>query len=161
MARGKGRGAVRKYHWDGIQMPRTAVVTAVSLAVLIDPTESDFIPATVVRVRGVLSFIPVADTVNECRAKMLYVELNDAGSMSGDHAAIDTDSEDIAQRILWQGQHAQPATTLRQVTHLDIDMKAKLRIDASSKKALVIIFQATTTARTDMILNARVLLQGA
>ncbi len=141
-------------------MPRTAVVTATSVAVLVAPTSLDFAPATVVRIRGMLNFIPVTDSLNTCRAKILYVELDDAGAMAGDHNAIDTDEDDIRTRQLWAGQHSQPASTFRQITHLEIDMKAKLKLDPTGKKALVLLFQAGTTARTDMILNARVLMQG-
>ncbi len=155
MARGKGR---RGTYWDGIQLPRTAVTTAGLVLVLVDTTAQEFMPSTLVRVRGQLSFTPSADTINEVRAKMLYVEVNDAQAMTGDHAAIDTHEEDIAARQLWAAQHAQPASALRAVNNIEIDVKAKLKLVPSGKMLLVLLIQATTATRTDVTANLRCLL---
>lgn len=162
MGRRGNRGAKRRgYYWDGIQLPRTAVTTAGLVLVLVDTTAQEFMPATLVRVRGELTFTPSADTINECRAKMLYVEVNDAQTMTGDHSAIDTHEEDIAMRQLWSGQHAQPASANRTVTHIPIDVKAKLKLQPSGKMLLVMLIEAATATRTDVLANLRCLLMHA
>ncbi len=156
MARGKGR---RGYYWDGLQVPRTTTPTTTAVNVLVDTTAQEFMPATLTRIRGILTFSMSADTVNECRAKLLYVEVNDAQTMTGDHAAIDTHEEDIAQRQLWAAQYMQPATTVRTSQGFEIDVKAKLRLEPHGKKLLVLLVQAASATRTDFTLNARCLLQ--
>jgi len=151
-------GGRKGYYWDGLQVPRTAVTTTNSVNVLVDTTAQEFMPATLMRIRGMLTFIPSADTVNECRAKLVYVEVNDAQTMTGDWSAIDTHEEDIAQRQLWAGQYSQPATANRTAVDLEIDVKVKLKLSAAGKHLLVLLLQAATTGRTDSLLNARCLL---
>ncbi len=146
------------YYWDGIQVPRTTVGTTSSVIVLVDTTAQEFMPATLMSVRGTLTFSMSADTVNECAAKMVYVEVNDAQAMTGDWAAFDTHEEDIAQRQLWTAQYMQPATASRFSRDYEFNVKTKLKLSSAGKHLLVLLVQAKSATRTDFSVNARCLL---
>jgi len=112
-------------------------------------------PSTLVRCRGWITFAhtgSLAETVPaELAAKLMYLELNDAGTITGDATAIDTHEEDIAARQLWTyhtlmaaapgaGEEAEgPHVTI------EIDIKAKIKIFPSGKKALVMLVDASAT----------------
>ena len=160
MARRKrGGGGKRGFYWDGIQVPLTALTATDSVVVIVDATAQEFMPATLMRIRGDLTFMPTTDTSNVCRWKIMYVEINNAGTMTGDHNAFDTHEEDIAQRQLHAGQFVQSTSTGREPGHFEIDVKAKLKLDSASKKLLVMIINGlNATTRTSFACNLRALL---
>jgi len=152
-SRGKSR---RTYYWDGLQWPSTAVPSGQVVLFLVDPTAQEFMPATLVRIRGHASFAhhgSLADSAaSRLVAKIMYVELDDAGTMTGDHAGIDTHEEDIAIRQLWTystilgGNNAAAGAEFRgpEIT-IEIDVKVKIRFEPSGKKALVMLIDSDAT----------------
>ena len=147
------------YYWDGIQIPNTNLGASIAAPVIVDTTAQEFMPATLIRVRGHLSLKATTSTANVVRAKMMYVEVNDAQVMTGDHAPIDTHEEDIAQRQLWTHQYIQSAINTNGSVDVPIDVKAKLKLEPHGKKLLVILIEAANTTRTEFALNVRCLLR--
>lgn len=95
--------------------------------------------------------------------KMMYVELDDAGAMSGDHTAIDTHEEDIAARQLWTYHTSFPATvagaeTEGPVVTVEVDVKVKIKIFPSGKHALLLLADASATNSVQMAGYLRALL---
>ncbi len=157
-SRGSGRGrAAAKYFWDGIQWPATAApaTPGLDLHALGAQVQLHDGPATLQRIRGVVwnhHAGSVADTSASVLAqKIMYVELNDAGAMTGDWQGHDTDAEDVTRRQLWtrmtRGQVAAAgAETTNVVVHIDIDIKVKIRIETSAKGMLVLLTESDAAA---------------
>ncbi len=146
------RGRKRGTYWDGLQWPQTAIVTTGTLFELVGSTAQEFMPATLVSIRGSISLMCVsAAGPVEAYMKILYVELNDAGTMTGDHAGLDSHEEDIAARHLWSGVRligsAEAGPTEEQSVHIDIDVKAKLKLDSGGKKALILLMDTNSDSR--------------
>lgn len=156
-SRGRQSGRRPGYYWDGIQLPATAVPAgaAQNIIVLIDQTAQEFMPATLVRIRGNM-WVHNSGTASDggatvLNAKLMYLEVNDALTVTGDHQAIDTNEEDIAARQLWQHTYRAGATVAGQedealVIDTEIDVKAKLRLRASGKWLLVLLSETSSPA---------------
>ncbi len=166
--RSGGRGGRRGYYWDGIQFPLTNVSSSSTALELVGPVAQEFMPATMVRIRGHLTFSnsgsDSATAGAELAAKIAYVELNDAGVITGDLAAIDTHEEDIAVRQLWTyysrfqaaGANADAGDIDR--VRIEIDVKVKIRLEASGKKSLWLFTDASPTNRMQVAGYLRCLL---
>ncbi len=141
------RRAKRSYYWDGLQWTTTAIdATAVAFE-LINSTRQEFMPSTLVRIRGQIAVRSFhATTTGTLQMKIMYVEVNDAQTMTGDHAPIDTHEEDIAQRQLWT--HSQFLAPLDELgpnyNTIEVDVKSKLRLESHGKKILVLLAQCGT-----------------
>ncbi len=169
MPRGRRRQAPRRgYYWDGLQWPSTDVGTAGVALELIGPVAQEFMPGTLVRVRGHISLINGGSDSTSgpttMGMKLMYLEVNDAGTITGDHAAIDTHEEDIAMRQLWthharlgQSVAAGPEATV----DIEVDVKAKLKLVASGKWILALLLDATPINRAQTVGYLRCLIQHA
>ncbi len=150
----RGRSKRRSYYWDGLQWPSTAIATAGTAFELIGPTTQEFMPGTLVRIRGMITMRGVhATSVGMLGHKIMYVESNDAGTMTGDHAAIDTHEEDIARRQLWTHHTELPAldyTAGNAILNVEVDVKVKVRLEASGKMILLLLADtvAANTVKT-------------
>ena len=151
--RSGGRGR-RTYYWDGIQFPLTNVPATGQPFELIGATSQEFMPATLVRVRGFLTAGHVGSASNVQNTllslKLMYLELNDAGALTGDDTAIDTNEEDIAKRQLWTYHTAFPITVDTEegkglFITIEVDVKVKIRLDPSGKRTLVLLADASAT----------------
>lgn len=119
---------------------------------LIGPTAQEFMPATLERIRGSITLMNIsAAGPTEAYLKIMYVEVNDAGTITGDHAGLDTHEEDIAVRQLWTGVRligsAEAGPTEEQSVHIDIDVKARVRIKTSGKAILALIMDTDANSR--------------
>ncbi len=172
MARGRRRQAPRRgYYWDGLQVGSTNIGSSGTVFELVNPVAQEFMPATLVRVRGYLQIANSGtDAANggvQAAAKLMYIEVNDAGTITGDHQAIDTDEEDIAARQLWtwQGQlqergaaaDASDTDTVR----IEVDVRVKLKLVASGKKILALLMDASSANRAVANMYLRCLLMHA
>ncbi len=157
----RGGSSKRGSYWDGLQLPSTAVTGTGPVAVLIDTTAQEFMPATLDRIRGHMWFQNGGASADlgavTVYAKILYVEVNDAQTMTGDHSALDTHEEDIAVRQLWTYTTQLPRflgtdgeETGNEVVRLELDVKSKLRLEPSGKKLLVAIFEASANSRANV-----------
>ena len=155
---GRGRQAPRRgYYWDGLQWPATAVPAgpAQTALVLVDSTAQEFMPATLVRIRGNM-WVQNSGSASDAgpsviNAKLMYVEVTDAQTMSGDHQAIDTHEEDIAIRQLWAHTWRGAATVAGAedeavVIDAEVDVKAKLKLHASGKALLLMLLETSSAA---------------
>lgn len=172
--RGGGRRGARRsgnrpsYAWVGLQVNSTADIPAAgAVLVLVDQGIIERHGAlTVERVRGTI-YITNDDTDSANggvtgAAKMLVFEINDAGVISGDANALDTDLEDISERILYQDiwhLGAAAATDFQDTfLRLDIDVKARVRMN-EPKKILGILLDSTVNNRARFICNLRALVR--
>ncbi len=142
---------------DGLQWPLTNVPSTGVVLVLVDTTAQEFMPATLQRIVGYVDIAnsgsDAATAGSDAAFKIMYVEVNDAQTMSGDHAGIDTHEEDIAQRQLWtfngrfhtMGANADAGDIDR--LRIPIDMRGKLKLEPHGKKLLVLIGDATASNR--------------
>ncbi len=150
MARAGRRSARRTgYYWDGLQWPATAISAGNTLFELIGPTAQEFMPGTLVRVRGHITLRPDTATDNEVVMKMMYLEVNDAGTITGDHQGIDTHEEDIAIRQLWTYDYQQGTVQGQPVT-AEIDVRVKVKLSASGKFILALLADAVSGSRTSL-----------
>ncbi len=156
MSRGRKK---KRYYWDGLQVANQAVIAAGSENAIIAQTRQEFMPSTLIRVRGQITYEAITATGNLVRSKLMYVEVNDASAMTGDHAAIDTHEEDIAVRQLWTYQYIQSAINTVGHETVEIDIKAKVKLDPAGKKLLVLLTQSTSDNRTRMDFYLRALTQ--
>ncbi len=151
--RSRGRSSKRGYYWDGVQWPRTSINSGQTALVLIDSTAQEFMPATLVRVRGYIH-LDARGSVSETEPgdvmqKMMYVEINDAQAMTGDHSGIDTHEEDIAQRQIWthawgSGKVAAESVDTPQI-QIEVDVKVKIKIEPHGKKLLLLLQDSSTS----------------
>ncbi len=169
------RGSRRRYapqkrgkYWDGLQWPLTNTNVAGTVLVLVGSVAQEFMPATMTRIRG---FISLSNSSTDAAtagvtvgAKIMYVELDDALAMTGDHAALDTHEEDIAQRQLWTYHHRLHAAganldagDIDRVT-IEVDVKVKIVLEPHGKKALVLLLDASDTNRVQSVGYLRCLL---
>ena len=166
---GRGRSSPRRgYYWDGIQWPNTAIVTTGVVFELIGPTAQEFMPGTLVRVRGHISLLNSG--ANKAASgisyglKMMYVEVNDAGTMTGDHQAIDTHEEDIANRQLWT-HHGRLSVTDASANDasidIEVDVKAKLKLRASGKWILALLMDTNADSKLESTGYLRALIMHA
>ncbi len=128
-----------------MQWPQTALSATDIVLVLVDTTAQEFMPATLMRIRGNVTLRSFHATQNtRITMKILYVEVNDAQSMTGDHSSLDTHEEDIAIRQLWTYSTVMPALDELGglIKDVEIDVKAKLKLDPSGKKLLVLLARA-------------------
>ena len=147
------RRKARRYYWDGLQFPTTAIPVPGNAFELIGTTAQEFMPGTLVRVRGHLSVASTDVSGTEVAMKLMYVEVNDAQTMSGDHSAIDTHEEDIAIRQLWTYHTMIRGATAGQpddVVRIEVDVKSKLRLEPHGKKLLLLLVAAGTAGRASM-----------
>ncbi len=159
--RSGGRGGGRSgYYWDGLQFPLTNITASSVVFELVGPTAQEFMPATVVRIRGQLIYAHSADSPVQGHLKLMYVEVNDAGTMTGDHAAIDTHEEDIAARQLWTDSFVfRDETDGSQTTEkVIVDVKTKLKLSSGGKHILVLLAEADVTSRVSIAGYLRVLM---
>ncbi len=168
--RGRGRQAPRRgYYWDGLQFPITNISSAGTIFELVGPTAQEFMPGTIVRSRGHLTLKNAGtDATNggvEAALKMMYLEVNDAGTVTGDHQAIDTNEEDIARRQLWtyhtvmaqrEGATVQPDTV-----RLEVDVRVKIKLEASGKMILALLADAAAGNRAQLSGYLRTLIMHA
>ena len=150
----------RASYWDGIQFASTALTTTDSLFELVGTTRQEFMPSTVVRILGDLSFRGVNATVQTTvTAKIMYVEVNDAQTMTGDHSSFDTHEEDIAQRQFWNfTTFINPLDEpTGQLVNVHIDVKGKVKLDPAGKKLLVLLIRASGASSATVAGYVRVL----
>ncbi len=158
---GHARAKKRGYYWDGLQWPSTTLTTAGVAFVLVDTTAQEFMPATVERVRGFISYRCFhATETGIVGMKVMYVEVNDAQTITGDHAAFDTHEEDIAQRQLWThhgmvGALDEPGPN---VITIEVDIKVKIKLEPHGKKLLILFAEVTTANAVASVGYLRVLL---
>ncbi len=147
---GRGRQAPRRgYYWDGLQWPSTAIVTAGTAFELVGPTAQEFMPGTITRIRGFITMMQSSTTGGQLAHKIMYLEVNDAGAITGDHQAIDTDEEDIAMRQLWTHQMSSRAVATsdgQENLNVEVDVRVKVKLQASGKWILALIADATTAS---------------
>ena len=166
--RSGGGGSRRRFHWDGLQIGSTGVAQAGAALVLVDGKTVEDRPGTVTRIVGDITLgnwgtaAEAAKVVYYC--KILMVELNDAGSMSGDHAGLDTHEEDIGARQLWTAAGLLPesATDVGEnegYVNLHIDVKGQQRMPPGGKHALVLLIDADGDNRLVIAAYVRVLMR--
>ncbi len=146
-SRRRSGGAGRSgFYWDGLQWAATAVGITDVFFVLVGGVAQEFMPSTLVRVRGNIALRGFhATQACDLQMKIMYVEITDAGAVSGDHNAIDTHEEDIAIRQLWTYTTVvapvdEPGPN---VLTIPVDIKAKVKLEPSGKKALVLVVATT------------------
>ncbi len=167
--RSSGRGSRRRpnYVWTGLHLTvPTDIPTAGVVGVLVPGTTVErHGQLTVERIRGMIEVMNTdTDSANgrvNVAWKVIQYEINDAGVITGDHQGIDTDEEDIAQRILAQGAvnlGAAAGTDFQDVEHrwMDIDIKARVRIH-DAKHEVGVLMDSSTANRAQFILNMRAL----
>lgn len=167
--RRRGRGSPRRgYYWDGLQFINTDIPTAGAAFELIGPTAQEFMPGTLVRIRGSLTAINAgSDSTNggvNLGLKIMYLEVNDAGTITGDHSAIDTHEEDIAMRQLWtwHGRLGQSvAAGPDDKEQIEVDVKAKVKLVASGKWILALLADSATANRAQLVGYLRCLIMHA
>lgn len=161
----RGASARRRgYYWDGVQTAEVVVTAADSFFVLIDGIDQEQHPGTMVRIRGTIAFRATTATSNNVFSKLLYLPVDDAGNVPGDDSAIDVHEEDIAARQLWNHVYIQPAAAVaahQPVVHVDVDIKAKLKLWVSGKQELMLLVRGVNNARTNVIVNLRALIMMA
>ncbi len=162
MAQRRGRGrSKRGTYWDGIQFPATSLTTSGSIFVLVDTTAQEFMPATLMRIRGSLGCRSFhATTQVRVGLKIMYVEVNDAQTMTGDHSAFDTHEEDIAQRQLWSKTFQMPPLDELgdNVFNFELDTKSMLKLESHGKKLLVLLAEADFNSACNLDGSIRCLL---
>ncbi len=168
--RSSGRSSRRRGYWDGNQWPSTAIPTGGTVIELVNTTAQEFMPATMVRIRGHICLAHTGSAaesaVVEVFQKIMYVEVNDAQAMTGDHMGIDTHEEDIAQRQLWT--HATLMSTDNAVSgtesggptlQIEVDVKVKIKMEPHGKKLLVLLQDSTATNHVNSVGYLRCYLQ--
>ncbi len=165
--RGKGgRGGKRRlYYWDGIQIARSAVDTALTPIELIGPIQQEFHGGTLVRVRGWISLENAGSAGAGSGAtvvlKLMYLEVNDAGNLTGDATPIDTNEEDIAARQLWMysGRFDKLAIAgdVVQGQQIEVDVKSKVKLAPAGKHILVLLAEANVANVVGITLYLRAL----
>ncbi len=161
MATRRRRQATRGTYWDGIQFPATSLTTSGSIFVLVDTTAQEFMPATVKRIRGHLGLRSFhATTQVRVGLKIMYVEVNDAQTMTGDHSAFDTHEEDIAIRQMYTKTFQMPPLDELgdNIFNFEVDVKSQLKLEPSGKKLLVLLAEADFNSAVNMDGYLRVLL---
>ncbi len=158
-----GRGGRRppvSYRWTGVQASNIALSSTDTAVVLLDDIDINE-AGTLVRIRGHLIWEAITATGNLLRAKLLYMEINDAAAITGDHSASDTSREDIAARILWEHTWVQSAINTEPAVDVEIDVKAKMRLRLGEKFVMALLLFATSASRSRASLNMRALIQNA
>ncbi len=153
----------KRFRWDGLQWPPTNLTTAATVFVLVDAVAVEFMPATMVSVRGILTFQATSTASNRVVAKLLAIHVNDAGTMTDDITGIDTDEEDIAVRQLWTYSYAQPTVATdngKKTESVEVVVKTKIALPASGKTLIALVMNAQVTTRSESIGYLRCLLQG-
>ncbi len=163
MAKRHGRPKAA-YYWDGLQLPLTNLPTSPAqvVGILVDATAQEFMPSTLMRIRGHVNIVPTSTNADAGMLKIMYVETDDAGAMTGDHQAIDTHEEDIAVRQIWTYPFrslGNGATNGQQVVTVEVDVKVKIKFEPSGKKKLVLLAQTGTTGRISIQAYLRCLLK--
>ncbi len=157
----------RGYYWDGIQFVSTGIATAGAVFVLVDTVAQEFMPATCVRIRGHVTVGHWGSASMTAKGqvfmKIMYVEVNDAQAMTGDHSGQDSHEEDIAQRQLWTYSELFPEA-IGEVgqglsSQIEIDVKSKIRLEPHGKKLLVLIVDAVAVNHIVISGYVRALLQ--
>ncbi len=140
-------GPSRKIYWDGIQLSATNITIAGIVIVVVGAVAQEFMPSTFMGMRGHLSLRSFHATSNvRVGLKLMYVEINDAGTMTGDHSAFDTHEEDIAMRQLYTNHVELPAnddTHGDAIHNFEVNVKSKIKMDPSGKKLLVLLANST------------------
>ncbi len=159
--RSGGRGGRKGFYWDGLQWPLTNVGTGGAALVLVDTTAQEFMPATLVTIRGFMSMscsdTDAATAGVTVGAKIMYVEVNDAQTMTGDHAALDTHEEDIAQRQLWTYHNRLQAAGANldagdiHTVEIEINVKVKIKLEPHGKKLVVLLLDASSNSRLQSV----------
>lgn len=150
----RGRRRPKKgTYWDGLQFPATALTTAGVVFELIGPVSQEFMPATLVRIRGHLSVRSFHATTNvRVGMKIMYVEVNDAGSMTGDHSAFDTHEEDIAVRQIYTKVLEMPPLDELgdNIMNWEVDVKSQISLASSGKQILALLGEADVNSAANM-----------
>ncbi len=160
MARRRSRKPSRGTYWDGLQTVLTNIPSAGAALILVDATAQEFMPATMDGIRG---FMYLANSGSDaatagvlCGCKIMYLETDDAGVITGDWNGLDTDEEDIAERQLWsymrhfvtRGAAADASDTSE--VNIELEVKAKVKLSSSGKKKLLLLVDASPTNRLQM-----------
>ncbi len=164
--RGGGRGRSKPtYKWTGLQWSPTDVGTAGVAFVLAGGVEVErYGKCTVERVRG---FIRCANTdsdslngVARLGLKMMALEINDAGTKTGDDSGLDTDEEDIAKRQLWTYYTVlEPEEdAYNDVVRIEIDVKVRIFL-MHPKQELMLLADCAVNDRLRVDGYLRVLLK--
>ncbi len=162
MAR-RRRGAVARrgsYVWHGVNVSEVSVTSAETFFVLVGAAHQEKEPGTLVRIRGHVALRGNVATSNTVLFKIQYVEINDAGAVTGDASANDNDEEDIAQRILWSYVYTQPSAADagdQPAVTIELDIKAKLKLFVGGKHELLMMMTGINNARSIAAVNVRAL----
>ncbi len=167
-SRGRSRSRKRVYT-DGLQWPLTNIGASNTLFELIGTTAQEFMPAKLDRIIGNMTLAnsgsDAATAGVDVGLKIMYVEVNDAQTITGDHKGIDTNEEDIAQRQLWawhgrlQTMGAAADASDIDVIQFDIDTHGSLTLEPHGKKLLLLIADATAANRAQITGNIRIFLE--
>lgn len=143
------------YYWDGVQFPPTLVTTARLFSVLVDRVDSEDRGRVLQTIRGYLTYqnggTDAQNGAVRVVSKIMMFNLNDAGAVTDDTGAIDTQEEDIALRQLWTystvlpGALGLPADSLP-VT-IEIEVKVKIVIPPNGKVNVALMTAADVTNR--------------
>ncbi len=164
--RGRSQRSKPVYKWSGLQVGVTDVgVTGVAL-VLVGGVEIErYGKATVVAVRGHMQFLnndsdAAAGNV-VFGAKLMKLEINDAGTLTGDDQGIDTNEEDIAKRQLWTGHGVLPKRLADgRVEHINFILNVGVFVVlAHPKEELIMLLDASIANRLQVASYIRVLLR--
>ncbi len=169
--RGRGRpGGFSKpkptFKWSGLQVGSTDVPTTGVAFVLVGGVEIErYGKCTVMGVRGWMEFAnsdsDAANGVVRANAKLMKLQINDAGTLTGDDQAIDTNEEDIAKRQLWTYQsiltkQLADGLTHRRVQSVEVRVKVVL---GHPKEELVMLCDSSASNRLQVNLYLRALLK--
>ncbi len=161
--RGRQQRRRTKYMWSGIQSSSPTNIPIAGLASVL--VSEAFVRThgnlTVVRIRG---DITMQNGGSDAAAgdvgvayKILVVNQNDAGAISDDVQALDSDIEDISRRILDQAfaRLGSTSSVLPSERRLEIDVKVSVKVIV--KQELVCLFDASVVNRGQAHTNLRAL----
>lgn len=156
MAKRKRRSktAKREGQWGGLQWPLTNVPLGGLFQDLANNLGTEERSRTCMTVRGWVQFSNSGSDAATAGvlvgAKLMSVNLNDALAITDDAQGIDTSLEDIQTRQLWtySGQLfvLNTLNSMQDIT-IEINVKVKIKIPATSKKAFGLLIDASVVNR--------------
>ncbi len=151
---GRGGGGSRKTgYWDGLQWPLTSVAGGGSqtLLELVGATATEFMPRTMVAVKGQIVIVSASVSSDDMQQQIRMVELNDAGGLTGEVNAIDTNEEDIARRILWSNTAHSISSAVHLPVTIEVDIKVKIKIPPTGKHIIALLQSSVTGSRMSTV----------
>ncbi len=147
------------YKWVGIQWPGTALAATQTSFNIVDSLDIDENGgATMIRVRGNIMLRQNNVGFTEWALKMIMDNVDDAGTLTSDASATDTDAEDIARRQFYTRRGVFNAVSSLENSNtidLEIDVRTKVKIRA---KQSIFLIGDSLTARVTCVGYLRALL---